>query len=300
MARLRYNGVRAALSGSHTNSVTTITLAAALTHSGGTNVPTIASPDYLPLSIHDSNGVLKEVVYLTAYTAGATTGTISRGKEGTTGSAHSSGAIVVLAPLVQDFRAPIDPAVLNATYGDHFTGTDIDTGKWSRAGSYVNADDSANNSWLVVEPGRTTGSYYYQTAPSGDWTIVMKYAASGATIMFGILVTDNSGNGIGAGLYNSGGSNNGPIVGNVSSGAYSSGFQEQFFPFGTGALNGGATWTKVEKSGGGYRTASSMNGEVWGPWTPTHTPSAFTPTRIGFGCFYNTVKHFQVDYFDVQ
>lgn len=91
MARLHYNGVTGTLGGSLTNSATSVTLAAALTHSGGTNVPTVASPDYLPLSILDSTGKLSEVVYVTAYTSGATTATISRGKEGTTGVSHANG-----------------------------------------------------------------------------------------------------------------------------------------------------------------------------------------------------------------
>ena len=102
MARLRYNGLSAALGGSLTNSATAITFAAALTHSNGTNVPTITGTDYIPLEILDSSGHLSEVVYLTAYTAGATSGTISRGKEGTTGVSHASGDKVVCAVLVAD------------------------------------------------------------------------------------------------------------------------------------------------------------------------------------------------------
>lgn len=300
MARLHYNGVKGALSGSHTNSVTTITLAAALTHSGGTNVPTVASPDYIPLSIHDSSGVLSEVVWLTAYTAGATTGTIARGKEGTTGVSHSSGDKVQDAMLVADLRKPLDPIVLNATYGDHFTGSDIDTGKWSRAGSYVNADETAADSWLTVDPGRAAGSYYYQTAPAGDWTLVAKFAAfHDAAAMFGLIAVDNSGNGVGGGLYNN--SPNGLMVGNVAAGAYnSSGFQTGFGPYGTTGMSGVPLWIKLVKSGTGWRTASSLNGEVWSPLSASHTNST-TITRIGFGPFFGSgIRAFQLDFFDVQ
>lgn len=104
MARLRYNGLVATLGGSGLadGSTTSITFAAKLTHSGGTDVPTLAGGDYIPLSILDGNGVLAEVVYLTAYTAGATTGTITRGQEGTSGAARASGLKVDHGPPVAD------------------------------------------------------------------------------------------------------------------------------------------------------------------------------------------------------
>lgn len=103
MARLRYNGLRAELAGSGlTNSATSVTFAAGLTHSNGTNVPTLGSGDYIPLAILDTSGHLSEVVWLTAYTAAATTGTIARGQEGTSGVSHSSGDKVVQAALADD------------------------------------------------------------------------------------------------------------------------------------------------------------------------------------------------------
>lgn len=125
MARLRYNGLSATLSGSHSNSTTTITFAAALTHSAGTNVPTITGSDYLPLAILDSSGHLSEVVYLTAYTAAATTGTISRGQEGTAGVSHASGDKVVqpvLAADVQGENAWTAPSLTNSwvTFGGSY------------------------------------------------------------------------------------------------------------------------------------------------------------------------------------
>lgn len=108
MTRLRYNAVATALlplslGAALTNSGTTITFNAALKHSGGTAVPTIVAPNYIPLTIIDPLTLAaSEVVYLTAYTAGATTGTISRGQEGTTGVAHASGDRVVQGALVED------------------------------------------------------------------------------------------------------------------------------------------------------------------------------------------------------
>ncbi len=106
MARLRYNGLSAVSADALTSGETTITFAAALTHSGGTAVPTIASPNHLPLSILDVDGRLAEIVHLTAYTSGATTGTIVRGREGTTGVAHDTGVAFVHAPSVLDVANP--------------------------------------------------------------------------------------------------------------------------------------------------------------------------------------------------
>lgn len=102
MARLRYNGLTTTLGASLTNSATSVTFAAGLTHSSGVAVPTISGGDYIPLTILDSAGAVSEVVHLTAYTSGATTGTIARGKESTSGAAHASGDKVVQAPTTAD------------------------------------------------------------------------------------------------------------------------------------------------------------------------------------------------------
>lgn len=116
MARLRYNGLATGsagsladltLSGSHTNSTTTLTFNAALTHSNGTAVPTLSGSDFFMLSILDSGGRVVEVVKVTAYTTAGTTATVVRGQEGTSGVAHASGAKVVhgtLASGVGDTR----------------------------------------------------------------------------------------------------------------------------------------------------------------------------------------------------
>lgn len=103
MARLRYNGLSTTLGGTGlTTTATAVTFGAALTHSNGTAVSTLAAGDYIPLVILDSSGHESEIVWLTAYTAGATSGTITRGQEGTTGVAHSSGDKVICSPTAFD------------------------------------------------------------------------------------------------------------------------------------------------------------------------------------------------------
>lgn len=105
MARLRYNGLVTALGASLTSADTAVTFSAALTHSGGTAVPTITGSGFIPLTILDAAGNVSEIVNLTAYTSGGTTGTIARAQEGTTATAHSSGDKVIHGPTVADLRA---------------------------------------------------------------------------------------------------------------------------------------------------------------------------------------------------
>lgn len=163
MARLRYNGlatgaadstVSLTLGGSLTNSATSVTFSAALTHSNGTAVPTITGTDYIPLAILDANGHLSEVVWLTAYTAAATSGTIARGKEGTSGVAHSSGDKVVQAAFTRDVGLVGCKAVLSTsaalTSGTARTipldGTDV----WDTDSIH---DPVTNNTRLTVPAG---------------------------------------------------------------------------------------------------------------------------------------------------
>lgn len=101
--RLTYNGVRVTLGVALTAGATAVTFSSPLVHAAGTNVPTLAGGDYIPLAIIDpATGALTEVVRLTAYTAGASVGTITRAQEGTTAVAHAIGRIVVCAPLNGD------------------------------------------------------------------------------------------------------------------------------------------------------------------------------------------------------
>lgn len=126
MARLRYNGLAASLGSALGSAATSVTFSAALTYNGGTAVPTVAAPDVLPLAILDANGVLKEVVNLTAYTSGATTGTIARAQEGTTAAAHDAGRSVVNAPTARDFTGK----AINAQTGTAYTLTLKDAGEF--------------------------------------------------------------------------------------------------------------------------------------------------------------------------
>jgi hypothetical protein len=114
MARLRYNGVSATLAASATSSATTLTLDIALTHSAGTAVPSVGGGDVLPLSLIDATGKLTEIVHVTAYTAGATTVTVTRGREGTSGVSHVVGERVMHGPTAADFGVPVGTSAPSA------------------------------------------------------------------------------------------------------------------------------------------------------------------------------------------
>lgn len=116
MARLAYNGVATTLGASLSASGTSITFAGPLTHNGGVNVPTISGGNYIPLSITSPTGELLEIVHLTAYTAGTSTGTVLRGREGTTAAVRPAGSLVVNAPTVDDFAG--NPVQVPTNYPD--------------------------------------------------------------------------------------------------------------------------------------------------------------------------------------
>jgi hypothetical protein len=99
LARLRYNNSLGTLGALLSSGGTTITFASApsfATLSGGDYIPLVIEP---PSSSPSANF---EIVYLTAYTAAATTGTILRGQEGTSASSHVNGAVWACAPVVSD------------------------------------------------------------------------------------------------------------------------------------------------------------------------------------------------------
>lgn len=211
MSRLRYNGlatgsagstVSLALGASLTNSATSITFNAALTHSNGTAVPTITSPDYIPLCILDTNGHVLEIVWLTAYTAAATTGTITRGKEGTTGVAHSSGDKIAHGPTVTDVGGGGAAAVRAVTHKSGSSSTlSFDVPGTAVAGDvligYVAsgyAPSSIPTGWTQIAPTLVTlagGNYqvpdmFVKTCVAGDIGATVNVSAGGVYDFVGL------------------------------------------------------------------------------------------------------------------
>lgn len=145
MARLRYNGLRATLAADLLTAGTTITFAAPLEHEDG-SVATLSGSDYLALTILDATGTPEEIVHLTAYTSGATTGTVARAQEGTAATDHATGAKVIHAPTIADFAAP---ALDDLTDVDLTTTAPLDGDRLTF--------DSASGTWLPVAPSAAGG-----------------------------------------------------------------------------------------------------------------------------------------------
>lgn len=99
MARLRYNILRSTLATDLLIGDTSIDFASAL-QEGGVNIPTITGGNIIALRV-DS-----EVMHLTAYTAGATTGTVLRGQEDTAEDDHLTGANVGNVITKEDIAEP--------------------------------------------------------------------------------------------------------------------------------------------------------------------------------------------------
>lgn len=196
------------------------------------------------------------------------------------------------------------PTSLHATYGDDFTAGTLDA-KWTRV-TYVSGDEQraqgAGATWLQVDAGRGAGTYYYQSAPAGDFTIVMRYVqyvnySTGSLPMFGILALDNSANGVGAVVYQ--GNPAQGIAINVSGGSYGSTFQATKGALEYSARGGQVIWAALNRTGSAWKARFSVNGEIWSPWSSTITDSR-TITRIGFGSALNIIDAFAIDFFDVQ
>lgn len=110
MARLRYNNQSGTLGAALTNSGTTITFAAA------PNFATIAGSDTIPIELEPGSANF-EIIYLSAYTAGATTGTITRAAEDGAlwpAVAHANGVNWVHAPAAADLTTATPNSVIVA------------------------------------------------------------------------------------------------------------------------------------------------------------------------------------------
>lgn len=198
MARLRYNGLTTELGSSLSSGATSVSFASPLTHSGGVSVPTVSGSDYVPLSLLDGDGRVAEIVYLTAYTSGATSGTVTRGREGTTGVAHASGAVVLNAPTVGDFGGLLgstsyNPAVeVQPALGS--SDADVDatnlvvtfvvppSGAVIFEGSVVVLGTNSTNTLLTARSGSTTLQAQRMVNGSSHLRLPFHFKLSGLTV----------------------------------------------------------------------------------------------------------------------
>lgn len=105
MARLRFNDIS---SFGTTNPVTLTNGGTTATFASAPAFPTIASPDYAVIVV-EPDSANEEIVQITAYTSGATTATVVRNFEATSGGANGSPAhtsvVWVHGPTAADFKS---------------------------------------------------------------------------------------------------------------------------------------------------------------------------------------------------
>lgn len=301
MSRLRYNGLVATLAGSGlTNSGTTVTFAAGLTYNGGTNVPTITGSDYIPLSILDSDGILSELVYLTAYTAGATTGTITRAQESTVGVAHSAGVQVLNAPTVLDLTPAVSGAYAYPIDDPANWSADLGFDQEFSAGTFTTPVTTLPTGWSWTNQGGATYSESLGvgllTAPanSGESLRTIVRSLSGAPATWDLYAKieygwDARGNYAEGGLvFRDSAGAACMMLGSYLGADYASRAVIKWtsnsalaFPFLGNQLYSPYKYWRIRKnSATSYDYFASTDGKSWNPFLLAHNP-AFTPDQIG-------------------
>lgn len=135
MARLRYNNASGTLGGALTNAGTTIPFGVA------PSFATIVSPDTIALTLEPGTAN-EEIVSLTAYTAGATTGAIARGQEGSTGVSHANASAWVHGPTAVEWDTLLDKSgamvnVKHPAFGARGDGVTDDSAAFVAAWTYI-------------------------------------------------------------------------------------------------------------------------------------------------------------------
>lgn len=150
--RRRHNLLSNTLGAALATGATSITFGSAL-QEGGSNIATLGTDEYLLLTIEN------EIVALTAYTSGATTGTVVRAQGNTVdpGVDHPNGTAVKHAPTKTDFpsfmktarRTSGDITTLNSTnWANVDTGLDLVLA--AQAGDVIEYGMSANSGSQAV------------------------------------------------------------------------------------------------------------------------------------------------------
>lgn len=179
----------------------------------------------------------------------------------------------------------IDSTALNGTYGDEFTDASLNA-RWTRhvqgSGEEAYQQGAGASALRVTYSTGAAARYIYQTAPAGTnetWECSFTiWDRTSTGQMYGIIMVDTSGNGVGAFLYPN------PVgyyLFNIASHAYTSTLTSQAIA--QLFMNAGQRiWIKLRKASGVFYCSYSLNGETYAPEI-SGTPSAFTPARIGFG-----------------
>lgn len=297
MTRRRFNGLTAALGASLDAVATTATLAAALTHSDGTAVPTISGGDYLPLTLLNPDGSYAELVYVTAYTSGSTTiTTMIRGAEDSLAQTHANGAIIRHAPTRLDVpRDPIYAPLASQLVIDEFNDSAVDAawldcdpaGAPSNKRTYTEDGDAMS---VFLDAGDSAGSMRGRVRPmsafggamaTGDAFITrLSEFPLANTQLSGLMLSTAgtvAGNQLVASIYNSSSLLN---FGYTTLTSFASG---SLTAIGSLGISVPSVWVRLVFLGANtWRIDMSIDGISWVKSASTIS-WAFTPTHVGLG-----------------
>lgn len=157
MTRRLYNNSVGTLGAALTNSGQTITFASAPAFA------TVTAPDFIPLILEPASSSQSqnfEIVHLTAYTSGQTTGTIARGQESTAAVSHSNGAAWCCGPTVGDaFSLLAGVSVTAPPYVADPTGATTDTSAIQDA---INDTVTKGGGVVYLPPGVYKKNYHLE------------------------------------------------------------------------------------------------------------------------------------------
>lgn len=227
MATLRANNVGD--SDGTTNPIT-LTSAGALTATwpnSPANMPAVVSPDILKITV-EPNTPREEILYITAYTVGATSATVLRAQEGLLPAAAHVNVAWVHAPTASDFPGPAGPqgppgaGVANplTSVGDMIVG--------GTGGTQTRLGPGSNTYQLTIvsgTPGWVAPAVILDATHSGTYVGAQVGAPTGAGC---VLV------GFGAGQSNSSGWNN-TFIGYQAGNACTTGNQNAMVGYSAGA-----------------------------------------------------------------
>lgn len=285
--RLRLNNMQGALGGTMLVGDTTINFGTA-----PVGLPTVDTTSYLPIVL-EPDTTNEEVVYLTAYTAGATTGTIVRAREGSTAVGHGQGTLWIHGPTNIDIPDSVLSRPAGTAYDDEFDGSAL-AGGWS----WVNQGTAAafvGRSLLALEiPSNASADALHgivEAAPAAPWeftagpfSITMLGAGNGVWV--GLVARDSvGGRFMGPGVY----MGNAPISPQLSVTQWTSPTNTagSAFVYGpTPGLLGGLTniWFRIKDDGTNLIHSYSLNGFRFRQlYTAARTAFlAAAPNQIGF------------------
>lgn len=181
---------------------------------------------------------------------------------------------------------PLDDVTLDATYGDHFTGTTLDA-KWTRRSRQTGHGEIFSGTWMKILP--TNAGNFGDTqafTDAAEFDVEMACSILDPTDDgFGILVVNSSGTGIWLGHRASN------RMGFFTVTTFATALepvagQNLSLAGSTLVANGRKTWLRVEKrkclGTDTYFFRFSLDGASWSIPLVGYQPSAFTPQLIGW------------------